>query len=395
MPAFVYEAVDDTGGRHRGTEEAATSSEVTRILKRRGLLVLDVSETEASRKPVFGRRRAVLEVTGALASLLASGLPLARALEVAEGLVGGGVSEALAAVRHRVERGDALHEALSDHSRLFPPVYLGVVRAGHRAGNLAGAFAQLESQLEREQALRSKLLSASIYPAVLATVGGVAVVLLTLFVLPRFAELLMDAGAELPTSTRVLLSVSDAAVGVWPALVISPPVVALVGSVWLSTDSGRRLGAQILLALPGVRALRRQALAGRFARLTNVLVAGGAPLLSALEDAAGSIGDPLARDEIVRIRLRIREGASLHMALGETDLFPPLLGRLVGVGEEAGRLAEYLDKAADLFEARVARIMERLAILAEPAMILAFGALVGLVALSLLQAIYSVNAGAF
>lgn len=317
MPAFAYDAVDDRGARHRGTEDAASPSELTGVLERRGLLVLDVTEAETGPGPRFGRRRAVLEATRALASLLGSGLPLARALEVTEGLVGGGIGGALATVRRRVQRGDPLHEALADHPRLFTPVYVGVVRAGERAGDLAGAFRSLESQLEREQALRSKLLSASIYPLILATVGGVAVVLLTLFVLPRFAELLVDAGAQLPTSTHLLLSVSDAAVAVWPALVLGPPLLVVLGSVWLSTEQGRRVAARVLLAVPGVRSLRRQALAGRFARLTDVLITGGAPLLAALEDAAGSVGDPVARDEIVRIRLRVREGASLQAALGE------------------------------------------------------------------------------
>ncbi len=396
MPSFAYHAVDDRGGRHRGTKEAASPVELTRLLEQRGLLVLKVEETtNVSRaRGGFGRRRGVLEATRALASLLAAGLPLARALDVAEGLSGPGVADALSAVRARVQRGDPIHAGLADHPRLFPPIYVGVVRAGERAGDLAGAFARLEVQLEREDELRSKLMSSSIYPLILALVGGVAIVLLTLFVLPRFAELLLDAGADLPTSTRLLLDTSNAAVAVWPALVLGPPLAALLLAAWLKTVSGRRAAAQALLMVPGIRRLRADALAARFARLTEVLLAGGAPLLDALNDATSSLGDPIARDEAVRIRLRVREGASLNSALAEGRLFPPLLARLVAVGEESGRLVDFLGKAAELFEARVTRATERLAVLAEPVMILVFGALVGLVALSLLQAIYGVNAGA-
>lgn len=394
MPAYAYRAVDDGGTRHRGTEEAATPAELTRALERRGLLVLAVSESRAPKtRTGLGRRRGLLEATRTLASLLDAGLPLARALEVAESLAGGGVAEVLAVVRTRVQRGDPLHTALADHPRLFPPIYVGVVRAGERGGDLAGAFRRLDAQLEREQALRSKLLSASIYPLILAIVGGVAVVLLTLFVLPRFADLLLDDGATLPTSTRVLLTVSTGAVAVWPVLLLGPPLAVLAISGWLTTDAGRRFAARSLLALPGIGSLRQQALAARFARLTGVLTAGGAPLLDALDDAAGSLGDPAARDEAVRIRLRVREGASLNRALAEGSVFPPLLSRLVAVGEESGRLEEFLGKAAEVFEARLTRATERLATLAEPVMILVFGALVGLVALSLLQAIYGVNAG--
>lgn len=395
MPAFAYRAVDARGKRLRGREEARSVHELTRALEDRGLLVLDAAEAEGrGAGGGFGRRRAVLEATRALASLLAAGLPLARSLEVAEGLAPGAVADALASVRARVQRGDPVHAALAGHPRLFPPLYTGVVRAGERSGDLAGAFARLESQLEREEALRSKLVSASIYPLILAVVGGVAVVLLTLFVLPRFAELLEDAGAALPASTAALLAVSRGAVAVWPALVVGPPLLVLLAAGWLATEPGRRAASRFMLWLPGLRRLRRETLGARFARLVAVLVGGGAPLLDALEDAGESMGDPVARDEAVRVRFRVREGAPLHRALAEGDVFPPLLPKLVAVGEESGRLEEFLGKAAELFETRVAHTAERLASLAEPVMILVFGALVGLVALSLLQAIYGVNAGA-
>lgn len=395
MPAFTYRAVDPAGKRLRGLEDAPSVQDLTRSLESRGLLLLEVGETDrGTARGGFGRRRAVLEATGALASLLAAGLPLARSLEVAEGLAPGVVGGALAAVRGRVQRGGPVHAALADHPRLFPPLYIGVVRAGERSGDLAGAFSRLEEQLERDQALRSKLVSASIYPLILAVVGGVAVVLLTLFVLPRFAELLADAGAALPTSTAALLAVSRTAVALWPALVLGPPLLVLLAASWLATESGRRAASRLMLWIPGLRQLRREALAARFARLVAVLVGGGAPLLDALEDAGESMGDPVARDEAVRVRFRVREGAPLHRALEEGMVFPPLLSRLVAVGEESGRLGEFLDKAGELFETRVTHAAERLASLAEPVMILVFGALVGVVALSLLQAVYGVNAGA-
>jgi type IV pilus assembly protein PilC len=150
-----------------------------------------------------------------------------------------------------------------------------------------------------------------------------------------------------------------------------------------------------MLALPGVSTLRRYALAGRFARLVGVLLGGGAPLLSALDDTIESIGDPIARDDAVRIRTRVREGTSLRGAVGESTLFPPMLSQLVGVGEDAGQLQVFLMKAADIFEERTERATQRLATLAEPAMIVVFGAIVAFVALSLLQAIYGINANSF
>ncbi len=149
------------------------------------------------------------------------------------------------------------------------------------------------------------------------------------------------------------------------------------------------------MRLPVVGALRRYTLAARFARLTGVLLTGGAPLLLALDDVLASIADPLARDETSRIRDRVHDGVALHRAVSEGTLFPPVLGRLVAVGEESGKLEEFLTRAADFCEDRAERILARLVALAEPAMILVFGALVAFVALSLLQALYGIDASAF
>jgi type IV pilus assembly protein PilC len=126
-----------------------------------------------------------------------------------------------------------------------------------------------------------------------------------------------------------------------------------------------------------------------------VLLGGGAPLLTALDDTIESIGDPLARDDVARIRTRVREGSSLRAALADSELFPELLSQLVGVGEDAGQLRVFLMKAADIFEERTERATHRLATLAEPAMIVTFGVVVAFIALSLLQAIYGINANSF
>jgi len=181
----------------------------------------------------------------------------------------------------------------------------------------------------------------------------------------------------------------------WP-LVTAGAAGALLALAWgLNAPAGRDAVARLVLALPVSRGVRRDQLAARSARLVSVLLAGGAPVLTALDDAAATIGDPVARDELVRIRARVREGASLQEALGESALYPPLLRQLVGVGEESGRLGEFLGKAADIFEERTERTLQRLVALVEPAMIVGFGIVVGFVALSLFQAIYSVNAGSF
>jgi general secretion pathway protein F len=400
MPTFAYQAVDSTGKSRRGEATAVSVGALTRTLEERGLLVLDVSEASAEmarrgKSFRFGRRREVLEVTRALAALLPVGMPLAQALQAASNVASGDVRDALLEVKSRVERGDTLSRALGEHPGLFSPLYVGLVRAGERSGDVDAAFARLAAQLERDEALRGKILSASIYPLLLASAGTVAVSVLLFFVLPKFVTLLEGSGAKLPSSTSALLAVSAFMHRIWPVLLLLPFVLAAVIAWTRSSDDGRRFASRALLGFPLINTLRRYALAARFSRLLGVLLGGGAPLLVALDDTIESLGDPAAKDDVVRIRTKVREGSSLRAAVADSPIFPALLAQLIGVGEDAGQLKEFLTKAAEIFEERTERATQRLAALAEPAMIVMFGAIVAFVALSLLQAIYGINASSF
>jgi type II secretory pathway component PulF len=399
MPTFAYQAVNGAGKRLRGLEDAASPGALSRTLEERGLLVLDVAEstgTQGGRRGFkFGRRREVLEVTRAMAALLPVGMPLAQALNAASGVTTGEVRDAITQVRTRVERGETLSTALGGYPQLFSPLYVGLVRAGERSGDVDSSFARLSDQLEREEQLRGRIVSAAIYPLLLACAGTVAVTVLLFFVLPRFVTLLEGSGAKLPASTQILLSVSAGLHRFWPVLFLVPLVIAALAAWSRNTVEGRRALSNALLALPLIKGLRQYALAARFARLVGVLLGGGAPLLAALDDTIESIDDPVARDDAERIRTKVREGISLRAAVAESPVYPALLAQLIGVGEDAGELRTFLMKAAEIFEERTERATQRLAALAEPAMIMVFGAMVAFVALSLLQAIYGINANSF
>jgi general secretion pathway protein F len=173
MPNYAYQAVDPTGKRQRGQAAAVSPGALAQSLEQRGLLVLDVSESAqaaagGSGSFRFGRRREVLELTRALAALLPVGMPLAQALNAATGVATRDVRTALVEVKSRVERGDSLSTALAEHPHLFPPIYVGLVRAGEKSGDLDSSFARLATQMEREEQLRGRIVSAAIYPLLLA-----------------------------------------------------------------------------------------------------------------------------------------------------------------------------------------------------------------------------------
>lgn len=398
MPTYAYEAVTTSGKKSRGREEASSTGALTQSLEARGLFVLTIAEATGGAETLkfrFGRKREVLEATRALATLLPVGMPLSQALNAATGVTTGDVKAAMQDVRTHVERGETLSTALARHPGLFPPIYIGLVRAGERSGDVDTTFARLAEQLEREEQIRGKVLSAAIYPILLAVAGTVAVSVLMLFVLPRFVGLLEGSGAKLPASTTLLLNVSAFMRRVWPVFLLIPVFIASFSAWVRASENGARFWSRLMLAIPLVNTLRRYALAARLARLLAVLLGGGAPLLVALDDTIDSVDDPIARDDVKQIRARVREGTSLRQAVAESPLYPALLPQLIGVGEDAGQLRAFLHKAAEIFEERTERATQRLATLAEPVMIVVFGLIVAFVAMSLLQAIYGINAGSF
>ena len=322
-------------------------------------------------------------------------MPLAQALRAASGMASGDVQAAIDDVRERVERGETMSAALAGHPQLFSPLYVGLVRAGERSGDLDNAFGRLAIQLERDEQFRSSVVSASIYPLILATAGSTAVLILMFFVLPRFATLLEGSGAKLPRSTATLMAISQGLHSYWPVLLAIPAAIAVFVAWIQNSDEGKRAWSRMLLTIPAISTLREYALSARFARLVGVLLGGGAPLLVALDDTVESLTDPIAKDDAMRIRTRVREGISLRAAVAESAIYPALLSQLIAVGEDAGDLRAFLLKAADIFEERTERATQRVAALAGPAMIVMFGAVVAFVALSLLQAIYGINASSF
>ena len=281
MPTFAYQAVDSGGKRTRGVENAASSGAPARTLETRaaGTRRGRVAGGERSREEVVqaGRRREVLEVTRALAALLPVGMPLARALNAASDVAAEGeVKAAIQDVRERVECGDTMSAALAN----YPPfaAHIGLRRAGERSGDLDSALARLATQLERDELLSGKITSAAIYLLILAIAGTGAVLVLMLFVLPRFVTLL-EGAAPLPTSTALMLGISQALRRFWPALLLIPAAGAVISRV--RTTRGARAWSRTLLTLPAVKTLRQYALSARFARLVGVLLGGGGLLFTA------------------------------------------------------------------------------------------------------------------
>jgi general secretion pathway protein F len=267
-----------------------------------------------------------------------------------------------------------------------------VVRAGERGGTLGAALAGLADQLEREAALRARLLSALLYPAVMLVAGTAAVAVLLLAVLPRLVALLADAGAGVPRSTAALLAAGAWSARWWPACLAAACAAAAGYAGVRRTGAGRLALDRLWLRVPVVAGIRRLHAAVRFGRALSALLESGLPVLPALGVAADAVGDAAVGAELRGAREQVRAGGRLGAALAGRRIFPFLFLQMADVGEESGRLAEMLGRAATTMEQELERTLDRLVRLIEPALILLLGGAVGFVALALLRAVYSIRA---
>ncbi|HEX2092406.1 MAG TPA: type II secretion system F family protein [Longimicrobiaceae bacterium] len=401
MPTFAYRATDARGRTLRGAEEAASADAVQGLLARRGLFPLEIHPpgdgAVRRRRALFvSRRTDVTDFITTFAALLQAGLPLDRSLEVGvRGTARPDVAAAVAAARQRVREGGRLADGLAEPPGLFPPVAIGLIRAAERGGHLDAAVGRLAGYLERERALRARVTSAMIYPLLMLTVGGGAMVVLLLFVLPRFVALLQDSGGRLPRSTAVLIGASQVLTRGLPFLVAG--AVALVAAVAAlrSSERGRERMDSLLLRVPLLGALRARHATARLASTLSTLLAGGVPLLAALEIACGTTGDAAIAADVRAARDAVRRGGSFSGALGRGRAFPYAFVRLAEVGEETGQLDTLIERAGILLETELERRLERSVALVEPALIVVFGCVIGFVALALLQAIYGIHAEGF
>lgn len=399
MHDFSYRAATARGEIVRGVERGSSRPSVERALAERGLLPLEIEDARVSSPARRSLRRRGADVADAihyLATLMSAGFTLERALATAASVaIRPDVAAALADVQARLRAGADLGDAFAAHPRCFPPVAVGMVRAGIRGGQLTEALADLAAHLEAEEELRQELLAALAYPALLAVVGGSALLVLLLFVLPRLAVTFGDLGAALPPATAGLLRLGQLLRHGWAVLLGLGALGAAGAVLYHRSPDGRARWHRLLLALPVVGTLRQQAAAVRVGRMLAALLRSGMPVPTALDVAADGVGDATAARAIRHARARVEAGSRLADALAESRVFPRVFTQMVEVGEESGRLPDLLARAAAGGERDLRRGLARAVRLVEPVFIVLFGLVAGLVAYGLLQTIYGLRLDAF
>ncbi|WP_431511319.1 type II secretion system inner membrane protein GspF [Variovorax sp. DAIF25] len=395
MPRFHFEAANAGGQIQAGTMEAESQRAVRLQLRERGLTALGVHEVAGGGGSWFGPRLSATDLlwaTRELASLLGARLPLESALmatiEQAEQKV---VAEALSAVCNHVRGGMRLADALGERPRDFPAIYRALIGAGEDSGELARVMERLADYLEGRDNLRSKMLTAFIYPGVVAFVSVCIVIFLLGYVVPQVVSAFSQARQELPLLTRVMLGASGY-VREWGWL--TALVLGAVFSLWrwsLRDDAARLRWHGFLLRVPMVGKYVLGVNTARFASTLAILMDAGVPLLRSLDAARETMGNDRLKQCAADTAARVREGAPLASALRVQKVFPSNLIHLVASGEKTGALAPMLERAAANLSRDLERRATRLTALLEPLMILGMGAVVMLIVLAVMLPIMEIN----
>ncbi|MBV8776508.1 MAG: type II secretion system F family protein [Alphaproteobacteria bacterium] len=403
MPSFRWSALNGGGEVVRGFMEADDRKTVIARLQRQGQIVLRAEADSGLRgwrdllSLEVGRRRglsktALADITGELATMLGAGLDLDRALRFVVDTAAKPRHRAiLGQIRDKVHRGSSLAGALAAEPHSFPKLYVGLVRAGEASGTLAATLARLAALIERERGLAASVRSALIYPALLVVAATASVVLLLEFVLPQFAPIFEQAGAQLPTPTRVLLAVGQIVGAMGPWLVLVLLIAALAGRRLLQRPALRLRWDAFVLRLPVIGQLVRETLAARLSRTLATLLQNGVPLIAALGIAEEALDNRAAVAAVQAGAEAARRGGGLARALGARGVFPPRTIQLLALGEETAQLPEMAFKAAEIHEAQVRLRVERLVALMVPTITIVMGILIGGIIVSLVTAMLRLN----
>lgn len=396
---FRYQAFDAAGKRQSGLLEAETEREALRILQGRRLTPILVQPGKASNWS-FQRRKisaaGLLDFTNGLCTLVEARVPLDRALRLLEGITeSAAMRELVRSLLREVKEGSSLAEAMEQHPMVFSKMYVNIVRAGEEGGILHELLPDLAEFLESNARTRQSIVSAMIYPVVLVITGILSVGLLMVFVVPQFAAMFQDAGAEIPPSAAFLLAMSEFLQSYgYIAFVIAG--LAFVGWKRFDADpAGRRRKDGFLLSLPLLGNLILYRECALFARTMGALMGAGIPLIRALRVAREVLVNTVLTSELARVEEDVRGGAGLGVSLEATDRFPTLLHQLVSVGEESGRTASILLKAAETFDSTVRHQVATMVSALQPALIITLAIVVGGITITMLSAVFSMNAVEF
>ncbi len=402
MPRFSYTAVSRSGSRLTGEMEAAARQTVIEALHKLGHLPIDVTESAATtgtRAPAsssfFSGRPSAKQITHftrELSILLAAGLPLDQSLALLKNDAGSAkLQRLIGEVAEEIGNGKSLHDAMAQQGDVFPELYTNMVRVGEASGSLEAVLRRIADTRERAEKLSSKALSQMLYPSLLVVMAIAAVVIMLTFVVPRFKDMILQHGSEMPEQARLVIATSDWLVAHGFTLLVAIAGILAVAVLAWQQGWGRRAIEDVLLRLPLVGHVMKLNLTVRFCRTLGVLLENGVEMHAAMKLVRDVIGNRHAGAVLDQSYDALRKGRSFLEPIAKSALFPPVVVNMLRVGEETGNLTSACLHMADMFEDKMETAVQRTFTVLEPAVILLVSVFIGGIVVSIFGAVISMN----
>ena len=381
MAVFAYQG-RSAAGLQKGEIEAADRMTAVGELRRRSVLVTQITEKAGAKvqakagKKVKDKEMAIF--TRQFSTMIDAGLPLVQCLNIlADQSDSKNLRDVTANVARTVEEGSTLAESLRRHPRTFDDLYTNMVEVGETGGILDVVLQRLAVYIEKAASLKRKVKSALVYPGTIISVAMLVIVFMLTFVIPTFAPMFKDMGAELPLPTRIVIglaiscAVTSGSSG-WPSA-----AACSASARYYRTENGRSIIDALLLKVPVFGMLIRKVAVARFTRTLGTLVQSGVPILEALRITASTAGNKVVEKAVLQCRTSVTEGKTLAEPLKASGVFPPMVTQMISVGEQTGALDAMLSKIADFYDDEVDTAVSTLTSLLEPIMIVFLGVVVG------------------
>lgn len=394
MPTYAFKGRNRLNEMVAGEKEAASQDELRALLRREQIVMTQASEKgRVVSIPKLGRRKKVgakeLAVfTRQFSVMIDAGLPLVQCLDIlAEQQQNTFFKDVLRQVRQNVEEGSTLFAALERHPKVFDSLYTHMVEAGETGGVLDLILQRLATLIEKVVKLKRSIISASIYPAavILVAIGAIAVIMVV--VIPQFQQIfigLLGPGEQLPLPTRIVMGISNFLAG-WGGLALLVMAIgAAIGTrFYYKTEKGRWHIDTLLLKLPIFGSILRKIAVARFSRILSTLLSSGVPILQSLDITARTAGNVVIENAILKVRAGVERGENFVDPLKATNVFPHMVGQMIGVGEQTGALDAMLGKIADFYEEEVDTAIADLLAMIEPVLIAFLGITIGSIVISM------------
>ena len=402
MPFFQYKAVTADGRIAEGTLEAVDRKIAIARLEEQGQLPIKVfspdeeglfgSELKLPWKRKRVPRNDLLIFTQELAALLRAGLALDRSLTILGDLTENQYLQEIGReLLREIKGGKSLSEGLAMYPQVFPKLYVSMIRAGEISGTLDKILARVSEYLEEAEELKGYFISSLIYPAILAVVGSASIIIMVTFVIPKFAAIFENAGAPIPLPMRILLAISGFLTGYWWLILLTLGGIVILWRRNLSTEEGKLNWDRRLMRIPLLGTLIQRLEVSRFSRTLGTLLQSAVPLIQSIGIVRDVVSSKVISSAMDGVISGVKKGEGLAKPVKSAAIFPPFAVHLLEVGEETGRLDEMLLQIADTYDRELRTSIKRLVALFEPAMILFMGLVIGLMVVSMLYSIFSIN----